>query len=370
MHAAGLCRIVMNRAASHPFLLYGANGYTGELIAREAVRRGMRPILAGRSKKKIQALATELKCPSAVFELDNHTALAASIQDVRAVLNCAGPFSATARTVMQACLASHVHYLDITGEIPVFELARSIHDKARRSGIVLCPGVGFDVVPTDCVAVALKSLLPDATHLALGFESRSGFSRGTLRTLLEMSGLGSQLRRDGQIVSVPWGSQTRQVDFGAGERLAVGMAWGDVSTAYYSTGIGNIEVFISSDTKQLKQLRRANLLRPWLRMSWVQKLLKIGVARIVPPGQQERDNNPSLVWGEARNSAGAWVSARLRTANGYNFTVASALAILEEVMSNSYEPGFTTPATMMGADFVTHLPGSSEIVVQRSQSAA
>jgi short subunit dehydrogenase-like uncharacterized protein len=361
----------MNRAASHPFLLYGANGYTGELIAREAVRRGMRPILAGRSKKKIQALATELQCSSAVFELSNATALVASMQNVSAVLNCAGPFSATARPVMQACLASHVHYLDITGEIPVFELARSVHDKAQRSGIVMCPGVGFDVVPTDCVALALKSLLPDATHLALGFESKSGFSRGTLRTMLEMSGFGSQLRRDGQIISVPWGSQTRQVDFGAGERLAVGMAWGDVSTAYYSTGIGNIEVFISSDTQQLKQLRRANLLRPWLRMRWVQSLLKISVAaRIKPPGQQERDNNPSLVWGEARNSAGAKVSARLRTANGYNFTVTSALAILEEVMSNSYPAGFTTPALLMGADFATHLPGSSEIQVQRSQPAA
>ena len=357
----------MNRAASHPFLLYGANGYTGELIARESVRRGMRPILAGRSKKKIQALASELSCPSAVFELSNQTALVASMQDVPAVLNCAGPFSATARSVMQACLASHVHYLDITGEIAVFELARSVHDKARRSGIVMCPGVGFDVVPTDCVAVALKSLLPDATHLALGFESHSGFSRGTLRTMLEMSGFGSQLRREGQIVSVPWGSQTRQIDFGAGERLAVGMAWGDVSTAYYSTGIGNIEVFVSSDPQQLKQLRRANLLRPWLRMGWVQSLLKIGVvARVQPPGAQERDKSPSLVWGEVRNSTGAKVSARVRTANGYSFTVSSALAILEEVMSNQYEPGFTTPALMMGADFVTHLPGSSEIEVQRS----
>src|SRR5262249_6603954 len=147
-------------APSLSFLLYGANGYTGELIAREAVRRGLRPILAGRSKRKIQALANELRCPAAVFELGDHTALVSTLQHVKAVLHCAGPFAATARSMMQACLASHVHYLDITGEIDVFELAHSVDDKARRAGIVLCPGVGFDVVPTDCVALALKSVLP------------------------------------------------------------------------------------------------------------------------------------------------------------------------------------------------------------------
>jgi len=353
-------------ATSHPFLLYGANGYTGELIAREAVRRGMRPILAGRSKRKIHALATELRCPAAVFELSDHTSLASTLQHVRAVLHCAGPFAATARSMMQACLASHVHYLDITGEIDVFELAHSVDDKARRAGIVLCPGVGFDVVPTDCVAVALKSVLPDATHLALGFASSSGYSRGTLRTVVQTSAAGSQLRREGRIVSVPLGSQSRQIDFGSGQQLAVGVPWGDVSTAYYSTGIGNIEVFTGSNPQQLKQMRRANWLRPLLRKRWVQSLLKFGIAaRIAPPTEQQRASTPSLVWGEVRNATGAAVSARLRTANGYSFTVASALAIVEEVMTNNYAPGFTTPGSMMGADFVTHLPGSSDIELYR-----
>jgi short subunit dehydrogenase-like uncharacterized protein len=357
----------MNSPDANAFLLYGANGYTGELIAREAVRRGMRPILAGRSKRKIHALAAALRCPSAVFDLDDHTALVSTLQHVKAVLHCAGPFSATARPVIQACLASHVHYLDITGEIDVFELAHSLDDKARRSGVVVCPGVGFDVVPTDCVAVALKSMLPDATHLALGFASTSGFSPGTLRTALESSATGSQVRRDGRIVTVPLGSQSRQIDFGAGQQLGVGVPWGDISTAYYSTGIGNIEVFSGSSPRQLQQMRRANWLRPLLRQRWFQGLLRFGVAaRIQPPTQEQRDNTPSLVWGEVRNAAGATVSARLRTANGYSFTVHSALAIVEEVMSNRYAPGFTTPALMMGAEFVTHLPGSSSIELQRS----
>ncbi len=124
-------------STSTPWLLYGANGYTGELIAREAVARGMRPVLAGRSKQKIARLAAELNCPSAVFDLDDHTALVSTLTQVEAVLHCAGPFSHTAASMMQGCLATHVHYLDITGEIDVFELAASVHNKAQRSGIVL-----------------------------------------------------------------------------------------------------------------------------------------------------------------------------------------------------------------------------------------
>src|SRR5512138_1868023 len=184
------------------WLLYGANGYTGELIAREAVRRGLRPVLAGRSREKIEGLASELDCPHLVFSVDDHTALVSALQGVQAILNCAGPFSLTARSMMQGCLATHVHYLDITGEIDVFELAHSVDDKAHRAKVVLCPGVGFDVVPTDSVAAKLKQALPDATHLALGFEGNSGMSKGTAKTTIESVGGGSRVRRDGKIVSV------------------------------------------------------------------------------------------------------------------------------------------------------------------------
>ena len=344
------------------WLLYGATGYTGELIAREAVRRGMRPILAGRSKEKVQKLASELQCPSAVFDLDDHTGMVSALNGVTAVLHCAGPFSSTARSMMQACLATHVHYLDITGEIDVFELAHSVHEKAVRAGVVLCPGVGFDVVPTDSVAIKLREALPDATHLALGFDSRSGLSKGTAKTALESAGVGSRMRRDGKIVDVPFASQVRRIDFGNGERLAVGIAWGDVSTAYYSTGIPNIEVFSATSPNGLKRMQRANMLKSLLRRRLVQHFLKRRIdRRLEPPNQAQRDSNPTFVWGEARNAAGKVVTARLVTANGYALTVASALGIMSRLLETSYSAGYATPGMLVGADFVTTLPGSSPI---------
>lgn len=344
------------------WLLYGANGYTGELIAREAVRRGMRPVLAGRSKEKIQKLAAELGCQSAVFDLDDHTSLVRALENQRAVLHCAGPFARTARSMMQACLATHVHYFDITGEIDIFELAHSVHEKAQRSGIVLCPGVGFDVVPTDCLALKLKLAMRDATHLTLGFESRMGMSKGTAKTSIEGIGTGGRIRRDGKLVQIPLGSQTRQIDFGAGERLAVAIPWGDVATAFYTTGIPNIEVFIASSPKSVEQMRRANSFRPLLAQKWLQGLLKLTIQhRVQPPTQAQRDNNPSFIWGEARNEAGKIITARMRTANGYTLTVSSALGILTEVFAGVPDPGYTTPALLVGPDFASTLPGSTEI---------
>jgi short subunit dehydrogenase-like uncharacterized protein len=347
------------------WLLYGASGYTGELIAREAVRHNLRPILAGRSAAKIKALATELACPSAVFSLDDHTAMLSSLENVSAVLNCAGPFSATAAALMQACMASHVHYFDIAGEIDVFELAHSLDGQARRAGSILCPGVGFDVVPTDCVAATLTAALPDATHLALGFEGGAGLSRGTTKTMIESLPLGTRIRRNGRIEALPLGELTRNIDFGAGERLASAIAWGDVSTAYYTTGIPNIEVYTAITEQRLEQTRRMNRWRSLMRLGLVQYVAKKTIDRRVPgPSESERANHPTYVWGEATNASGARKTARVRTANGYQLTVYSALGIVHDCLEISPQAGFRTPSQLVGPDYVSTLPGSTAIRVE------
>jgi short subunit dehydrogenase-like uncharacterized protein len=118
-------------------MIYGANGYTGEMIAREAAKRGMRPILAGRNEAAVTALANKLSLPSRVFSLNDEAAVLEGLNEVDLVLHCAGPFSETAEPMMMACLQTKTHYLDITGEISVFELAQSLSGKARKQKIVL-----------------------------------------------------------------------------------------------------------------------------------------------------------------------------------------------------------------------------------------
>lgn len=347
-----------------PWMIYGANGYTGELIAREAARRGLKPVLAGRKAAAIAALAQELGLPSRVFGLDHETEVLESLAEMDLVLNCAGPFSQTAEPMMLACLQTKTHYLDITGEIDVFELAQSLGSKAKKQKIVLCPGVGFDVIPTDCVASRLKELLPDATHLTLGFDSRSGLSSGTAKTTVEAMKQGGRVRVDGQITPVALGYKTREINFGNGKKFAVTIPWGDVSTAFHSTGIRNIEVFIPSSPKSVRMMRAANLARPLLGLSLVQNLLKSQAAKVEGPNQEQRDKMPAYVWGEAVNDTGQKVIARVKTANGYSLTVTGSLAVVSHVlMEKSIPGGAYTPSLLMGNDLVERLEGCGKIQV-------
>ncbi len=347
------------------WVIYGANGYTGELIAREAARRRLRPVLAGRSREKIEALARELGLEARAFTLDDAAHTTQQVDGHFLVLNCAGPFSATARPMMEACLRARAHYLDITGEIAVLELAQSLGARARDAGVVICPGVGFDVVPTDCVAAALKAALPDATHLALGFDSRSGLSPGTAKTSIEGLAQGGKVRRDGKIVTVPLAYRVRRIDFGDGEKDAMTIPWGDVSTAYHSTGIPNVEVFIPGSPAMIANARRANWIRPLLGLSFVQKLIKSRIAKTVKgPSAEKRAQMPTFVWGEARNARGETKVARIRTANGYSLTITGSLAVVEHLMKNRPAGGAYTPSKLVGADLVTRLQGSGTLQLE------
>ena len=347
-----------------PWMIYGANGYTGELIARDAVRRGMTPTLAGRTASKLEPLAKSLGLPFKAFALDDPATIQRGIDGMTLVLHCAGPFSKTAAPMMAACLKQRAHYLDITGEIDVFEHAQSLDKSARAAGIVICPGVGFDVIPTDCLAARLKAALPDATHLALGFDSRSGFSPGTAKTSIEGLGAGGKVRINGEIKSVPLAYKTRRIDFGNGEKLAMTIPWGDVSTAYATTQIPNIECYIPGSPRMIANARRANWLRWLLRLGPVQTLLKRRIEKTVEgPSETTRQASETYVWGEATNAHGDTKTARIKTANGYALTVTGALAIVEHIQSNEIQGGTYTPSKLAGANLVTSLPGSGPLTI-------
>ncbi len=346
------------------WMIYGANGYTGELIAREAKTRGLTPVLAGRTSDKIAPLARELGFEHRVFSLDSPDDIARDLDNIGLVLHCAGPFAKTSAPMIEGCLRVKAHYLDITGEIAVFEHAHSRSGDARTAGVVLCPGVGFDVVPTDCVAATLKAALPDADHLALGFESSTTLSAGTAKTTVEGIPQGGKIRQGGKIVDVPHGYRVRHIDFGRGERLAMSIPWGDVATAYYTTGIPNIEVYTPSSRWLVFGAKQVNHFR-WL-LGWapVQNMLKSMAAKSKGPTAEQRGRETTYIWGEATSPRGDKKTARLRTANGYAVTITAALGIVEHLLRDHPSGGTYTPAKLMGADFITKLPGSSAIAVE------
>jgi short subunit dehydrogenase-like uncharacterized protein len=227
---------MVNRAE---WMIYGANGYTGRLVAAEAKRRGLNPLLAGRRAGPIEKLATELGLRARVFDLQSATA---ALADIAVVANCAGPFAATSAPMIDACLNSQTHYLDITGEIDVFLAAQRRHAEAKTAGIVICPGVGFDVIPTDCMAAVLKEALPDATRLVLAFDAGGSMSPGTARTMVQSARLGQRsgrVRRNGVIEEVPLAHDWRRVDFAGGSAMAIAIPWGDLGRRATHGAFGN-----------------------------------------------------------------------------------------------------------------------------------
>jgi short subunit dehydrogenase-like uncharacterized protein len=338
-------------------LIYGANGYTGELIAREAKARGYAPVLAGRREAAVRPLAEELGFAYRSFALDDASAVDAGLSGIRVVLHCAGPFSQTSRPMVDACLRARAHYLDVTGEVPVLEALHARGAEAARVGVMLLPGVGFDVVPSDCLAAHLKRRLPSATRLRLGFHVPMALSRGTAVTTIEGAGSPNLVRRAGVLTALPMGSLTRAIDFGEGPETCVSIPWGDVSTAYHSTGIPDIEVYVLVPTAMRLSMKLAPALAPLLQASPVQAFLKQLARRGEPgPNAEQRARSRSRLWGEVSDDAGATRVTRLETPDGYALTVETALASVARVLGGHAPPGFQTPSTAFGADFVLEVP--------------
>ncbi|HWA71835.1 MAG TPA: saccharopine dehydrogenase NADP-binding domain-containing protein [Polyangiaceae bacterium] len=353
-------------------LIYGANGYTGELIARRARQKGVATalILAGRRAGKVTALAAELGFEARCFGLEDAAQIERGLVGVKAVLHCAGPFVHTALPMVEACLRMGVHYLDITGEIPVLEAIARRDEQAKARGVTLLPASGFDVVPSDCLATEAKRRLPSATHLDIGFRVPARMSRGTAITTIERAHLGGVVRRDGALRNVPSGFKTRTMDFGDGPEQAITIPWGDVATAYYSTGIPNIEAYAAVPLLSRVGLRLARFLGPILESAALKQFL---IAQLDEqsrgPNAEQRGRTESRFFAEVRDELGGLVRLRLITPEGYELTSWTALELALRAERGQLPIGYHTPATACGPGFVLEFEGVRLETVEPEASA-
>ncbi len=345
------------------FLLYGANGYTAGLIIQYAQDFGLIPIVAGRTASKIEPIAKTHGLESRVFSLDNAAEVEKGLDGVNVVLHCAGPFKYTAKPMMEACLNTGTHYLDITGEMEIFELGNQLDSRAKEQGIMIMPGTGFDVVPTDCLASYLKNQLPDATHLELGIASDGGgVSRGTAKTVVENLGEPGAIREDGKIIPVRAAFKTRRIPFDDKTLLGVTIPWGDVSTAYHNTGIPNILVYMAANKKMVRSMKMQNYFGWLLGTNMVKNFLRKKVDQRKPgPGEAKRKKARSLIWGEVKNKKGATKTANIVGPEGYTLTALTALLITKKVIDGDYKTGFQTPGKAYGQDLILEIEGTRRI---------
>jgi len=339
------------------WMLYGANGYTGSLIAEEARHRGMSPILAGRRNEAVRPISERLGLQCRVFSLDSPEAVERELEGVSAVLLTAGPFSGTSRPVVEACLRTGTHYLDITGEIAVFEACRARDEEAKRQGCVLLPGVGLDVVPTDCLAASLKAALPDAEFLEMAIAGMGSFSRGTMKTMLEGISQGGAIRENGRIRRVPLAWKTALIPFRDRPRESVTIPWGDISTAYCSTGIPNIVFYMATRKSWVRGMRIIRNIAPLLGIGFVQRRMKAYVDRgAAGPSADVRRKGSTQIWGRVTNKEGRVREGTLVTPEGYQLTVFTSIESVSRVLAGKIRPGYHTPSTAFGPGYITEFP--------------
>lgn len=347
---------------SADLLVYGSYGYTGSLVVEHAVSKGLDPILAGRRARPVERQAGELGCRHRVFSLEHPTVIADQLADVDVVLNCAGPFSTTADPLVSACLATDTHYLDVTGEYRVIERIAERDRDAEQADVTLLPAVGFDVVPTDCLAASLAADLPDATQLELAIDGGTTISQGTAKSLVEGLGSPGAIRREGRLEDVPAAWKSREIDFGDGPESAVTIPWGDVVTAFHSTGIGNIEVYTAVPETAISAMRRTRPLGALLRTEPIQRLLKgLVELTISGPSPEQRAQNRCTAWGRVTAEDGESVTGRLRTPDPYATTQLTAVEAARRLLEGEVSSGFQTPATAFGADFATEFDGIERV---------
>jgi len=350
---------------TNKWVIYGSYGYTGRLIAELAAGVNKNIVLSGRNEEKLKKQAEELGVNYLPAELDDPLRLENLLNDANFVIHCAGPFIDTWKPMLDACIRNRCHYLDITGEIEVFEEIQSRSGEIAEARIMAMPGTGFDVVPTDCLALFLKNHLPDAGQLELAFMSPGGgISHGTAQTIAKNLGKEGAIRADGEIKSVPAAYKTRAINFNGKNQTVASIPWGDVSTAFHSTGIENIVVYTAMKPRAIRLLKLSNWIAPLLRLSLVRYLVSKQVTRkITGPGQQVRENGKCIIWGEVQNSSGKKITARLVTPEGYRLTALTSILIAKKVDSGNFKSGFQTPSAVYGEDLILEIDGTSRKII-------
>jgi len=338
------------------WMLYGATGTTGMLIAEQAIRHGHRPFLAGRSAGSLAALGKRLGLPWKAVGLDQPDQLRQAVAEVDAVLNAAGPFIATAPPLVVACLAAGTHYLDIAGEIPVLQHLFARDQAARERNISLIGGVGFGVVASNGLVKYVTDHVPGATTLELAVKADNGqASQGAAKSRFEVLADGGRVYRDGRLVPYRLGKGLKALRFPDGTVDILPVPSGDLEAAYRATGIPNITAYIPFR-------RSAAMLLPlvqWgLSVDPIRTRLEAALDRrgTRQPEGQVGVQRTSYAWARATNQSGQQAEAWLELGEGYQFTAASSVQAVEHVLREQ-PSGALTPAQAFGADFVLGIEG-------------
>lgn len=311
------------------FMIYGATGYTGRMVAEHATKFGTSVVLGGRSEGPLAELALKLGVEYRVFALDDSDLIDRSLTDVAVIINAAGPFMRTAKPLMEASIRNGVHYIDTAAELDSYRLAEQLDAKANAAGVTLLPGGGGSVAMLGSLAGHAVARVQDPRRIRIAMHVAGGMSRGSAISATENMTTETLARVDGELVKVA--NSIQKLDFGQGAVDSFQVTLPDLITIWRATGVPHIETFVHVTGGGFPQ----------------------GDLSTLPDGptEQERLENRYQAVVEVTDADGTVVRSILDTVNGYSFTAIAVAEAGRRVLAGEARPGFQTPADLFGSGF-------------------
>jgi short subunit dehydrogenase-like uncharacterized protein len=327
-------------------LIYGSTGYTGELIAREAARRGLDTVVAGRNAARVQQLASDLGVEGRSFDLSDAEVTRRGLSGVSVVLNVAGPFAVTSAPLLEAALSVGAHYLDTTAELGAFLHSEAADAAAREAGTMVMSGTGWDVVPSDALAARTAARVADPISLVIALKLFVGtpgeripllFSQGSITSAAGFADYVGSIRAAG-VLTRRSDEPTPPIDFGFGPEEVSPAPMGDLVTAWKSTGIPNIEVFVAGGIPA--------------------PTASDGQSLPAGPDASDRALGRARVYAKVVGRDGSVAEGLVDTPTGYGFTQIAAVEIVARILAGDFSVGFQTPASAYGSALLTSIGDS------------
>jgi hypothetical protein len=336
-----------------PILLYGATGRAASLILDLARDRGVPLILGGRDETRLETVAARLGLEARHFDLETPSTIDACLEGVGVVLNCAGPFALTALPLVEGCLRTRTHYVDLTDDAPTLAAIAARGDEAAARGVMLLPSAGFASAAPESVALLISHLAPSVNRLDLILCGGRELSRPLDPRPLTIEG--------GRLAAPVPRPASRRFDVAGRHVLAAPLSHAALVTAHAATDIAAVGCWretsrlgaLAEDASRLVGLidRRGRL---------AMTLSAVG-ARIssLRPTPEAPANAEWLGIGTRDGEVLAALSIEVDSVD--RFTAHAALRAAIRAARDSAHPGFQTPAGRFGPDEVLALPGVKRV---------
>ncbi|QDR81250.1 Saccharopine dehydrogenase NADP binding domain protein [Sporomusa termitida] len=326
------------KMAKHKVLVYGATGYTGKLICLRLKELNINFAIAGRDKAKVAELSSQLNVPNFVFATSDFGGWQEALSGCACLINAAGPFALTAENAMHACLQNKIHYLDISAEIPTYQLAAALDQQAKEAGIMIISGAGL-FVAYDALVVHTAKRVKCAQQLFVAFSHYGGFSQGSIKSAKYIEELGLLIRENGELQQIT-DANPKAFDFGEGPQECFPTSLGGTILSYKSTAIPNIREYfqvqlsaLTTNPTDIKNLPEG-------------------------PTAEERAAGRNKLAVEVIGSSGDSAYSIADLPSGYTLTPLSVVAVTCRIVNGDFKAGYQTSGSAYGENIISDIPNS------------